>query len=189
MIIKLLFVIFVFLILKVFLIRFDFHDYFNVVLSLLLVFICYLYIFGESFIFIIPIFVICLTLIVYSYISSKTSDNTIIILNGNINFKNMFKNNYSISNLLDETKRNKVPFLNEDICAILVNDKLVFYSKNHNFNIPVTLVIDGKLCLYELKKIGKSRNWLFNRLLEQKCNIEDVFYSFFYNQRLYIIKK
>ncbi len=189
MIIKLLFVIIILLILRIFLIRFDYRDYFYVTLTLLLIIICYFYIFSNSLLFIIPIFVISISLIVYSFVSSKTSDNTVIILNGNINFKNMFKNNFSIINLLEEIKKNNISFLDENICAILIDKKLIFYSKREKLNRPVSLIIDGNICLQELNKIGKSRTWLFNKLLEQKCNINDIFYSFIYKNKLYLIKK
>ena len=189
MIIKLIFVIFILFILKLFIVKFNFKDYFNITLSLLLLFFSYLYILSNGIFLIIPIFIISLSLIIYSYFKIDSGDSSIIILNGNINFKNLFKNNYTLSSLFKDIRKNKISFLDDNICGILKDNELVFYSKNIRLDRPISIIINGSICLKELYTIGKNKKWLNRRVEENNCNIDDIFYSFYYNNKLYLIKK
>ena len=189
MIIKLIFVIFIIFIIKLFVIKFDFKDYFNITLTLLLIFFSYLYILSKGIFLIIPIFIISLSLIIYSYFKMDSGDSSIIILNGNINFKNLFKNNYNISLLLNDIRKNKIRFLDENLCGILKDKEIIFYSKSIRLDRPISIIVNGNICLKELYTIGKNKKWLNKRVEENNCNIEDIFYSFYYNNKLYMIKK
>jgi len=189
MIIKLIFIIFIIFILRLFIIKFDFKDYFNITLTLLFIFFSNLYILSSGIFLVIPIFIISLSLIIYSYFKIDTGDSSIIILNGNINFKNLFKNNYSITLLLNDIRKNKLSFFDENICGILKNKEVTFYSKNIRLDRPISIIVDGNICKKELYTIGRNKKWLNKRVKENNCNIEDIFYSFYYNNKLYMIKK
>ena len=101
----------------------------------------------------------------------------------------MIKNKYSITSLYSDLKKNNISFLNRDICAILNNKKLVFYTKEEVVGKPRTIIIDGKICFNELYMIGKGVKWLNRMIINNDTDIKDIFYSFYYNNKLYIIKK
>ncbi len=189
MIIKLFFSIIVFILLKIFIVKFDYKDYFNIMISLLLSITCFIYITSNSRSLIYLIFILSISLIVYSFHNNDNSDSSIIVLNGNILFKNMYKNNYSIYSLFKDIKKNNLSFIDDRLCAILENNKLVFYSKDDMVNKPISIIINGNICYKELSLIGKNKRWLRKRVEENNHIIEEIFYSFYYNNKLYIIKK
>ena len=101
----------------------------------------------------------------------------------------MYKNNYSIYSLFKDIKKNNLSFIDDRLCAILENNKLVFYSKDDMVNKPISIIINGNICYKELSLIGKNKRWLRKRVEENNHIIEEIFYSFYYNNKLYIIKK
>lgn len=187
MIIKLLFICIILFILKLFIIKFNIYDYFNVTLSFLLILFSYLYIIYGSIKLILIIFFIAIILVIYSYNKLDSNDSSVIILNGNINIKNMIKNKYSLLKLFNDLKKDNILSLNKNICAVLVNNKLMFYYKNKINNRVVSIIINGNICYKELEVIGKDYNWL-SRLLD-KTKLDSIIYSFYFNNILYIIKK
>ena len=174
---------------KLFIIKYDYHDYFTILLSFIFSFFSVIYITSNDIKIVVVLLVISISMIIYSYLRLDSSDSSIIIINGNINFKNMFKNNYSLSELFKDIKKRKLAYFDKDICAIINNNKLDIYSKSINIDKPISLIINGNICLKELYLIGKNKSWLLNRVEKNNSNIEDVFYSFYYENRLYIIKK
>lgn len=189
MIIKLIFILFIIFIIKLFIIRFDYHDYFIVLLSIFFCLFSIIYITSNDLKIVLLLFIISLSIIIYSYLRTDSSDSSIVIINGNINFKNMFRNNYSIKSLFNDIKMKKLAYFDQDICGIINNNKLEIYSKNINIDKPITLIINGNICYKELYIIGKNKRWLLNSVENNKSNLEDIFYSFYYDNRLYIIKK
>ena len=188
-IIKLIFIMIILFITKLFIIKYDYHDYFTILLSFIFSFFSVIYITSNDIKIVVVLLVISISMIIYSYLRLDSSDSSIIIINGNINFKNMFKNNYSLSELFKDIKKRKLAYFDKDICAIINNNKLDIYSKSINIDKPISLIINGNICLKELYLIGKNKSWLLNRVEKNNSNIEDVFYSFYYENRLYIIKK
>ena len=59
-------------------------------------------------------------------------------------------------------------------------------NKNNTFPLPI--IVDGKVNFDNLYSIKKSNNWLLNTLFSRNIKVEDVFYSFYQNNELYIIK-
>ena len=189
MIIKILFIILVIFIMKLFIIRFDYKDYYNITISMLFILFSYLYIMNNNLFFLISIILLGLSLVIYSLYKQDSSDSSIVFINGNINFKNMIKNNYSLLNLVKDLKKNKLLYINDDICGVLVDKKLVFYSKESHINRPVNIVVDGRIYNKELMLIGKSRKWLERKIKDNDCLLNDIFYAFYYKDKFYIIKK
>ena len=189
MIIKLLFIIFIIFIIKLFVIRFDYKDYFNITVSILFSFFSYLYIMNNNILFLFVIIILSISIILYSLYKQDSNDSSIVFINGNINFKNMIKNNYSLLNLVKDLKRNNMLFINSDTCGVLIDKKLIFYSKNDIYNRPVSLIINGKIFYKELLLIGKSKKWIEKKVRNSNYLLSDIFYAFYYKNKLYIIKK
>lgn len=116
---------------------------------------------------------------------------TIIIKKGVIDFKNMVEQRYSLDDLLLQLREKDVSDISEVDYAILeINGKLSVFKKKDNKNntFPLPIIVDGKVNFDNLYSIKKSNNWLLNTLFSRNIKVEDVFYSFYQNNELYIIK-
>ena len=118
---------------------------------------------------------------------------SLIINKGIINYKEMLKQRYSLDDLLLELRNNGIKNLKDVEYAVLENNgKLnVFkYSflelKNNN---PFPLILDGAIQKDTLTYIDKDEKWLLNYLNEKELILDEIFYSFYKNNKIYIIKR
>ena len=111
---------------------------------------------------------------------------------GKINFKEMVKQRYNIDDLLTQLREQHVKSIEEVDYAILeTSGKLsVFKKKDNRFgDYPLPLILDGKIQEDTLKQIQKTEKWLQKTLTEEKVNIEEIFYAFYQEKNIFIIKK
>lgn len=188
MIAKLLFIVFLLFLIKVFVIKFYFKDYFFISISLLFIFFSYMYITTSFNSYIFLIIILGLIIIIYSNSNKDIEDSSIIMLDGNINFKNLLKNDISLFLLVKELKKRKINFLSNEYCGILNNGKIQIYQKE-NKEFPITLILNGNINSQGIKKIYKTTKWLDNYLNENKIKKEEILYAFYYQTKIYIIKK
>lgn len=190
LIFKLFLLILIFLFIKIFIVRFDFHDYFTISITLLIIFFGYLYIVSNHVFLILLIFISSVSLIIYSFFYHDSSESSLIIVDGVINFKNMYKNKYSITTLLNDLKSTGVSFLNKNNCGVLKDGKLVLYYRRNTFiKYPIFIIFDGKIDYDGLNLIKKKDKWLDNILKKEKVDCQNVFLAFYYKRNLYLIKK
>ncbi len=188
MIFRLLFVIMLCALLKVFIRRFDFKDYFNVSIFFLFILVSLLYLTSNDRIYVFLMIIFCLILIIYSIYFVSDSDSSIIVIDGSINFKNLIRNKYSLSKLLHDLKSKKIFNLNKNLCGILQDGNLVFYYKSIDKKF-VPIIIDGTLEENNLFNLKKDFTWLYKTLKRNNCSIDKTFLAFYYNSIFYIIKK
>lgn len=154
----------------------------------------------SIFLSIIPIVVLVLIQMGMAYYSLKNQkvrdafDGTpsVMINRGKINFKEMVKQRYNIDDLLTQLREQHVKSIEEVDYAILeTSGKLsVFKKKDNRFgDYPLPLILDGKIQEDTLKQIQKTEKWLQKTLTEEKVNIEDIFYAFYQEKNIFIIKK
>lgn len=154
----------------------------------------------SIFISIIPIIALGLIQIFLSYVSLKSKkvrdifdgNPSVIINSGKVNFKEMVKQRYNLDDLLTQLREKNVKSIEEIDYAILEpSGKLSVFKKNeHKFNeLPLPLILDGKLDEDILKKISKSKNWLDNILIKENLTVKDIFYAYFRDNSLYIIRQ
>lgn len=154
---------------------------------------------NNFFLNLIPVLILVILQVVISKLSLKSvkfrkfidGTPTIIIKKGIIDFKNMVEQRYSLDDLLLQLREKDVSDIREVDYAILeINGKLsVFKKKDNNRNtFPLPIIIDGKVDFDNLYSIKKSNSWLLNTLINKNIKVEDVFYSFYQNNELYIIK-
>ena len=154
---------------------------------------------NNFFLNLIPVLILVFLQVVISKLSLKSVKfrkivdgiPTIIIKKGVIDFKNMVEQRYSLDDLLLQLREKDVSDINEVDYAILeINGKLSVLkkkdNKNNTFHLPI--IVDGKVNFDNLYSIKKSNNWLLNTLFSRNIKVEDVFYSFYQNNELYIIK-
>ena len=153
----------------------------------------------SIFISIFPIIALGFIQIGLSYVSLKSKkvrdifdgNPSVIINKGKINFKEMVKQRYNLDDLLTQIRDKNVKSIEEIDYAILESSgKLsVFKKQDHKFDdLPLPLILDGKLDKDVLKKINKNKIWLDKILNKENLTIKDIFYAYFRKDNLYIIK-
>ena len=149
----------------------------------------------------IPISILVIIEILLAYLSMKfkglrllfDGKPSIIIKNGILNYSELVKSRYSLDDLLMQLRQQSIKSIDEIEYAILEhNGKLSIFKYNYfktKSNYPLPLIIDGKIQLNALKDINKSSSWLIKEISKKDLSIKDVFYAFFKNKHIYIIKK
>jgi len=150
---------------------------------------------------IIPIIVLVVLEVLFAFISIKSRSfrtlfdgkPSLIIVNGKINYKEMVRQRYSLDDLLINLRQKEI----KDISMV----EYAFLEPNGNLSIfkynifktkssyPIALVLDGKLQDNTLKYIKKSKEWLDLELAKKNISIKNIFYAFYKNKRIFIIKK
>ena len=150
---------------------------------------------------IIPIFILVIMEIIFGYISIKSrkfrvlfdGKPSLIICNGVVNYKEMIKQRYSLDDLLISLRMQGIKDLDNVEYALLEpNGKLSVFKYNIfkiRGNYPMPLILDGETQLNTLKHIKKNETWLEEKLAIKDLRVEDVFYAFYKNDNIYIIKK
>ena len=155
---------------------------------------------SSIFLSIIPIAILVFLQILCSYLSLKNKkirtlldgEPSVIIEKGIINFKEMKKQRYNIDDLLTQLRGNSIKSIEEVDYAILeTSGKLSIFKKNDdkNRNNPLPIIIDGKIDEEVLKKIDINKNWLLNEIYRQGVELNNIFYAFYKNKKLYIIEQ
>lgn len=150
---------------------------------------------------IIPIGLLVFLEVLLAYISTKSSKvrlllegkPSLIIKDGNINYHEMIKQRYTLDDLLLSLRQNSIKNIKDVEYAFLeANGKLsvfkydIFKKKGI---YPMPLILDGIIQKDTMKEIKKSDKWLKNVLLENNVKLNDIFYAFVKNKKVYIIKK
>ena len=155
----------------------------------------------SIFLTIIPISLLVIVEIILAYISIKsrtfrtifTGKPSVIINHGVINYKEMIKQRYSLDDLLISIRNNGIKSLEEIEYAFLeINGKLSIFKYNilkTNSSYPIALIVDGVIQEKTLKEIKKTKIWLNLYLKRQNLYLNDIFYAFYKNKKVYIIKK
>ena len=117
----------------------------------------------------------------------------LIINRGIINYKEMMKQRYSLDDLLLELRNNNIKNLKDVEYAVLENSgKLNVFKYNFlGFDSanPFPLILDGVVQNDTLCYIDKDEKWLHDYLRCNNLKKEDVFYAFYKNNRIYVIKR
>ena len=154
---------------------------------------------SSVFLMLLPIGVLVILQIVLAKISLKSGkvrsmldgDASVIIDNGKVNFKEMIKQRYNLEDLLTQLRVRNVKSIEEVEYAILeTSGKLSVFTKDANNSgpYPLPLILDGKIQKMTLKKIRRKEKWLNELLASKKVKLDDVFYAFYKDNQLFIIK-
>lgn len=155
---------------------------------------------NESiFLSILPIVLLVIIQVGMSYVSLKNSkirnlfdgNPSVIINSGKINFKEMVKQRYNIDDLLTQLREKHIRSIEEvDYAVLETSGKLSVFKKDSKLfgQYPMPLILDGEIDYDTLKQINKEKNWLMNMLEKENVNLEDIFYAFYRNKKLFLIK-
>ncbi len=154
----------------------------------------------SIFLSIIPIVVLVLIQIGMSYLSLKYAkvrdafDGTpsVMINRGVVNFKEMVRQRYNLDDLLTQLREQHIRTIEEVDYAVLESSgKLsVFKKEGSQFgDYPLPLILDGVIQSETLAQIKKSEKWLNKTLKEEQVSLDNIFYAFYKDKGLYLIKK
>lgn len=149
---------------------------------------------------IIPICILVAFEIAFAYISVKSrtfrtffsGKASLIINKGVINYKEMIKQRYTLDDLLLSLRQQSIKSIEEVEYAFLENNgKLSVFKYNllkTDGKYPLPIIVDGVVQKETLKNIRKSQLWIRLYLKKQELRPEEVFYAFYKNKQVYIIK-
>lgn len=145
---------------------------------------------------VIPILVLVLIQIGISYITLKSEKiryliegkPSVIIKNGKINFTEMSKMRYSLDDLLTQLRLQGIKNIEKVKYAIVENNgNLSVFNDDSDYPFPI--ILDGIIDYNTLREIGKDYNWIINILKNKNIELNEVFYAFYTNKKVFIINK
>ncbi len=155
----------------------------------------------SIFLTILPITLLVILELVLAFISIKSrtfrtifgGKPSLIIVNGKINYHEMVKQRYSMDDLLLSLRQKEVRNIEDVEYAFLEpNGKLSIFKYNF-FKLksayPMPLIVDGSIQKKALKYIHKTESWLTTELNKNNLNAKDIFYAFYKNSKIYLVKK
>lgn len=147
---------------------------------------------------IIPIIVLIILEVLLAYLSCKNKNirylfsgkPSMIISKGKINYQEMVKQRYTLDDLLLELRNNSIKTIKDvDYAVLESNGKLSIFQSSKNHDYPMPLIMDGCINPDTLKAIRKDESWLNKKLNQDNIKLKNIFYAFYYQKQLYIIKK
>ena len=153
----------------------------------------------SVFLMLLPIACLVVLQIILAKVSLKSDklrnmldgEASMIIDNGKVNFKEMIKQRYNLEDLLTQLRARNVKSIEEVEYAILeTSGKLSVFTKDANNSgpYPLPIILDGKVQSATLKRLKKKEKWLNELLDAKKVKLDDVFYAFYKDNQLFIIK-
>ena len=148
-----------------------------------------------------PISLLVVIEVALAYLSTKsrwfrqvfTSKPSVIINHGVINYKEMIKQRYSLDDLLVSLRQASIKSIEDVEYAFLEsNGKLSIFKYNlfkTDSAYPAPIIVDGVIQENTLKNIRKTKIWIKLYLRKQNNNLEDIFYAFYKNGKIYTILK
>lgn len=154
----------------------------------------------SIFLSIVPIVTLVLIQVGMSYISLKNAkirdcfDGTpsVMINRGIINFKEMVRQRYNIDDLLTQLREKGIKSIEEIDYAVLETsgNLSVFKKENNKFgDYPLPLILDGEIQQDTITQLKKDEKWLKKTLKQENVDLDNVFYAFYKDKSLFIIKK
>ncbi|AKL96965.1 hypothetical membrane protein UPF0702 [Clostridium aceticum] len=158
---------------------------------------------------VIPIMTLLSAQVLVSYLSLKSETfreivcgkPSLLIDKGNIVQSEVRRLRININDLLEQLRSKNYPNLSDVEFAILeTNGQITIIPKAEKRNVitsdmgipvqpeelPITLIIDGKIIEKNLQKTGFDRSWLMNQLKNNNIdNIENVFFGFLSSEKLF----
>lgn len=146
----------------------------------------------------IPIIVLVLLQCILSYLSLKEpkfrifleGNPSVIIKGGKINYNEMLKQRYNLDDLLVQLRDKGYRSIEEVEYAILESSGTlsVFPYETGKSPLPLPLILDGDIQEDTIKHLKKDKKWVYNFLDKKDIKLEDVFFAFYKDRNIFIIK-
>lgn len=156
---------------------------------------------NNIFLSIVPILTLLILQVTLAFLSLRKpkfrifldGNPSIMIQNGKVNYKEMLKQKYNLDDLLVQLRDKGYRSIEEIEYAILENSGTlsVFpYPKDKNKTpLPLPLILDGHIQTETLKRLNKTESWVKELLKNKHLHIKDVFYAFYKDNNIFIIKQ
>ena len=122
------------------------------------------------------------------YMKSWRKKPVVIIEKGKLKFNELRNITYSLDELLTKLRESGITEIEKVKYAVLETDGKLSILKEDDY-YPLPIILDGKLEENVLKMIGKDETWVEAMVSKHHMKISEVFYAFYRNQRIYIVKK
>lgn len=145
--------------------------------------------------------VICLVVLqmVLSYGSLKNAkirelldgSPSFIIKYGKINYNEMIKQKYNLDDLLVQLREKGYRSIEEIEYAILENNgtlSVFGYDRKKGSPLPMPIILDGKIQYETLREMKKDDSFIYKMLDSKKTNLKDIFYAFYKDKSIFVIK-
>lgn len=149
----------------------------------------------------VPIFALVFAQVTISFISLKSErfraficgSPSIIIENGVLQQKNLERLRINLNDLLEQLRTQNIANIDDVEFALLeTNGSLTVFPKSDKKpatledlniqgkpeDIPITLIMDGRIMGKNLQRSGQSVDWLMDRIKEQGLNRDDIFFAY-----------
>ncbi len=149
---------------------------------------------------VIPIIVLVFLQVLLSYSSLKSNKirtlldgkPSFIIMNGKVNYREMIRQKYNLDDLLTQLREKGYRNIEDIEYAVLENNGTLsafrYNNKKDKTPLPMPIILDGEIQEDTLNNIGKNEMFINNILKEKNIKLEDVFYAFYKNKNIFIIK-
>lgn len=115
---------------------------------------------------------------------------SVIINRGKVNFKEMIKQRYNLDDLLTQLRSKSIRSIEEVDYAILENNgRLSVFTKGKTDTYPLPLILDGEIDEDTLRQLNKDIKWLKKLIKEENVSLSNIFYGFYKDEKIYVIKK
>lgn len=161
---------------------------------------------------IIPVLVITFSQMLFSYLTVKneriqqliSGKPTVMIKNGNLIEKNLIKQNYNITEMLEQLRLNGVERIEDVECAILeTNGELSIILKTlkrpvtvedmgivkEYQGIPVEIILDGKFISENFERANITQEEIEKELKNNNLAVENVFFASVDAQKQFMIQE
>lgn len=151
---------------------------------------------------IIPVLTLIVAEVFMSYISLKSSrlrkvisgKPSIIIYDGHINEGELERLRFNMNDLLEQLRINNYSNISDVECAVMeTNGKLSIIPKSSAKTVTLSdigieteqeklqhlIMSDGKINIQELRKTGKTKEWLAKELKKQNLTEKEVFFAIY----------
>lgn len=117
---------------------------------------------------------------------------SIIVEEGRVNYKEMIRQKYNLDDLMVQLREKGYRSIEEIEYAILENNgtlSVFAYPKDKKKSpLPLPVILDSHIQKDTLKTLHKDEKWVYELLKKKNINIEDVFYAFWRDHNIFIIK-
>ena len=147
---------------------------------------------------IIPIITLLIIQLSLAYITLKIpklriildGNPSIIIKEGKINYHEMTKQKYNLDDLISQIREKGYKNIEEIEYAILENNGTlsVFPYTKEKKELPLPLILDNRIEKDTLKELNKDEEWVIKLLKNKNIKLEEVFYAFYKNNNIFVIK-
>ena len=156
---------------------------------------------GDLFYSIIPILTLTVLEVSLAFFSLKQpkirvfldGGPSVIIKEGKVNYKEMLKQKYNLDDLLSQLREKGYRSIEEIEYAVLENNgnlSVFGYEDINSSNspLPLPLILDSEIQDDTLKLLNKDHKWVYKILDKRDINLNDVFYAFYKDKNVFVIK-